>query len=649
MKNLTMKKTIAMSVLAMAVAGCSDDELPDKNGNSFGQLTLAGEAIVGETLSASIVDANGIDESAITYSWLANGTAIADASSSSLMLTEALAGSSISVSVQYVDNDDYEERITSQSTDAVFDPFANIEGSLVVTGEAKTGEMLTAVLADDNGLENASVVYKWMANDDAGAVEIGNGGTELLLTDNEVGKTITVEATYTDDMDHDEMLTSAPTSAVLGSSVVIPKTQAAVIMDTKGDDAGELRYKGSDEVAEGKLSVSVLKNPNVAGKDAYIGLYNSSTSTYNAIIDLKIRDDGKLYIRPNASGEDDIEVPNIMVTPGTWFDVEMAWETTDEVAGGEELAEISVTIDGQDAGTYSTNSQNALVGSGNFVRTVIFKLGDTGTQMDPSETYQVDNIVFSNLDGSTVYHEDDFESYALDTDLNGIYDGSTSEAMVKEVDGVAVNDPTDPPVDPGPVNLNVVKLTDTDDGDTAELRYKLSDSLTMGKVSVSIRKDTGEPSKDSYVSLYNSSTSSSNSYIDLRLHQDGTFEIRDNVAVIAQTFVLGEWVDVDISFNGEDIKLMIDGVDLGSFKSQAANGEFFLQTVALRMGDNGSVNTGTTYVDNLAIYSDEAGTVEVFADDFEGYVVGEVLGDGTGDDYNSSSSEAVVADRPADN
>ena len=50
--------------------------------------------------------------------------------------------------------------------------------------------------------------------------------------------------------------------------------------------AGELRYKlsSSDIIAAGKLTVSFLKEAAIE-KDAYIGLYGTSTSTSNHIVD----------------------------------------------------------------------------------------------------------------------------------------------------------------------------------------------------------------------------------------------------------------------------------------------------------------------------------------------------------------------------
>jgi len=63
------------------------------------------------------------------------------------------------------------------------------------------------------------------------------------------------------------------------------------------------------------------------------------------------------------------------------------------------------------------------------------------------------------------------------------------------------------------------------------------------------------------------------------------------------------------------------------------------------MDDNDAAVDASYYIDDIKIYSDTAGTILVFEDDFEApvYAVGaslDVL------PYNSSTNEAVVADRP---
>jgi VCBS repeat-containing protein len=62
--------------------------------------------------------------------------------------------------------------------------------------------------------------------------------------------------------------------------------------------------------------------------------------------------------------------------------------------------------------------------------------------------------------------------------------------------------------------------------------------------------------------------------------------------------------------------------------------------IQFRFGDDSrTIPFGSYYVDNIAVYSDTAGTVSVFEDDFEGYDVGDTL-----DGDNSPYGQAVYAE-----
>ena len=67
------------------------------------------------------------------------------------------------------------------------------------------------------------------------------------------------------------------------------------------------------------------------------------------------------------------------------------------------------------------------------------------------------------------------------------------------------------------------------------------------------------------------------------------------------------------------------------------------------MGDNDATVAASYYIDDIKLYADTAGTNLVFEDDFEAdsYAVGDSLDtDNDNSPYNSSTNEAVVADRP---
>ena len=85
------------------------------------------------------------------------------------------------------------------------------EGEPRINGIPESGQTLSAdttAITDADGVENAVSQYQWLAED----TEI-NGATAstYTLADDDVGKTIKVRVTFTDDAGNEETLTSAPT------------------------------------------------------------------------------------------------------------------------------------------------------------------------------------------------------------------------------------------------------------------------------------------------------------------------------------------------------------------------------------------------------------------------------------------------------
>ncbi len=80
------------------------------------------------------------------------------------------------------------------------------------------GEMLTvdtSGISDEDGLTNVAFGYQWVSSDGNADTDIsGATGSSFTLTDSELGKTIKVRVSFTDDAGNDENLYSAPTSSV---------------------------------------------------------------------------------------------------------------------------------------------------------------------------------------------------------------------------------------------------------------------------------------------------------------------------------------------------------------------------------------------------------------------------------------------------
>ena len=127
--------------------------------------------------------------------------------------------------------------ITLDDTEAIGTIFgvkaANVAatGQPTIAGTARVGETLTASasdIADDDGLTNATFAWQWIAGD---ADIAGATGATYTLTSAEVGKTVKVRATFTDDRGTEETVLSDATAAV---------EAAAAADDHRGWRAGHL-------------------------------------------------------------------------------------------------------------------------------------------------------------------------------------------------------------------------------------------------------------------------------------------------------------------------------------------------------------------------------------------------------------------------
>ena len=183
-----------------------------------GQPTINGTVQVGETLTADtsgIADADGLDDAVFSYQWIAGGTDIPDASSSTYTLDADDVGKTIKVRVSFTDNADNEETLTSAATATVAaKPNTAPTGLPIISGRVQVGETLmasTSGIADQDGLDNASFSYQWLADDSA--ITDATGSTYTLVPADR-GKTIKVRVSFTDNADNEETLTSAATAAV---------------------------------------------------------------------------------------------------------------------------------------------------------------------------------------------------------------------------------------------------------------------------------------------------------------------------------------------------------------------------------------------------------------------------------------------------
>ena len=188
------------------------------NNPANGLPTISGTPQVNQTLTAdtsAISDADGLNNVSYNYQWLADGSDINGATGSSYLLTAGEQGQTIQVKVSFTDDADNQESLTSAETLAVAaKPNTVATGEPTISGTPQVDETLTAgtsAISDEDGLDNVSYRYQWLADD---ADIAGQTNSTYRLVSADQGKTIRVKVSFTDDADNQETLTSAATTAV---------------------------------------------------------------------------------------------------------------------------------------------------------------------------------------------------------------------------------------------------------------------------------------------------------------------------------------------------------------------------------------------------------------------------------------------------
>ena len=239
--------------------------------NQPGSVTIAGEAKVGQTLTATAHDADGLPAN-INYGWFAGSTPLG--TGATYTIKPADKGKTITVKAIYTDGAGHAEVVSSDPTAEVSDaaptpqppqpPATNHEpvGSVTITGDAKVGETLTASndLKDDDGM--GQITYRWFAD----GKEIGQGAS-YTLQDADKGKTITVKAEYTDGKGTAETVESAKTAEVAENTA--PNPQPPTPQPTNHEPVGSVTITGDAKVGETLTASNDLKDDDGMGQITY--------------------------------------------------------------------------------------------------------------------------------------------------------------------------------------------------------------------------------------------------------------------------------------------------------------------------------------------------------------------------------------------
>ena len=229
----------AINAVGTSNASDSDDTTTaSTNTAPTGAPTITGTAEVGETLTAvttGIADADGLTRVSYTYQWIrVDGTEadIAAANSSTYTLVDADLGTTLKVRVTFDDDDGNTETLTSAATATVVAAGNTAPtGAPTITGTAEVGETLTAVttgIADADGLTSPAYTYQWIRVNGTEADIAGENSSTYTLVDADLGTTLKVRVSFTDDASNSETLTSAATATVVAAATAPTVSNVAV-------------------------------------------------------------------------------------------------------------------------------------------------------------------------------------------------------------------------------------------------------------------------------------------------------------------------------------------------------------------------------------------------------------------------------------
>ena len=672
------KKALLPVIVATALVGCGGDDQVEIGNNTRGSIAISGsDFVAGTTLTAAASDADGIVADSIVYAWSTGATG------TSYTITEADEGTIISVSARYTDEAGYTEGVGASTT--VVLPTLDVTASIMkgpVSGAncdifAVNASGVAESVAQASALSGAtgSVTFADVNFEGTGLVSC-TGGT---YTDESTGQSKTAP-TLRSVVTVVEGTTEDPAPAY----IVSPLTEMAV--QAAGSDLTAFATEAAEINGRFGIRFDITQvKPTIVGVDAVGAQGAADADRYGSVLALLSQLDADDANKDMATLISDIVTD---LADGTFSDATLDvfetaqtnLQTTSQVASAVDQSLLDVI--------------GSAVGYNNDPVTAILEGDLNGT---------VQNTVATPLTGQVLVTDPNFEEeaivpqtgVALDFGTFGIdAAGNWSYALDVANDTVAnlavgnsVNDTvTITSIDGTTADIairvaaltQVVKISDIGN-DTGEIRFAVN-NLRQGLLSASFSKSVALGSdgnnKDAYITLYGSSGSSSESLIDLRIQGSQTdsegnaidprFLVRntDNSAypgdMITAPFVEDQFYDVQIAWDldaTEQITVSINGEVIagGSFATAAVVDSDFtdldqwfvdgIKAIQFRFGDNDrTIPFGAFYVDNIAVFSDTAGTVSVFADDFEGYSVTDTL-DGSDSLYSLAIySEVEVFD-----
>lgn len=283
----------------------------------------------------------------------------------------------------------------------------NDPGSVEISGTAEQGQTLTAQVIDDiDGLSNASITYEWRS----GSALIPNANSNtLLLTQDQVGQTIRVSATYTDDEGFPETVESdatfevadvndAPTGDIELVGVAREDETVSVSTDALNDLDGNIRVLAYQWRADGE-NIPDADGPEFVIPESLVGSTLSVEVTFDDGVftsDIVTRTAG--FGAPVANAND-VATGNVLISDTSPSEDQVLQATLDNVQDSDGLENASYSYqwlaDGEiisGATTTSFTPSQTQVGTALSVRVSFTDDFGSAESLTSSQTALVANV-----------------------------------------------------------------------------------------------------------------------------------------------------------------------------------------------------------------------------------------------------------------
>ncbi len=320
-------------------------------------------------------------------------------------------------------------------------------GSVTIKGIASQGKILTAAntLADADGL--GTIGYTWKT----GATVLGSGNTYTLKAA-DVGKTLTVTASYTDGLGNNESVSSAATGVVGITST--GSAQADSLFGTSGDDS--LSGAADNDVLVGDAGNDVLTGGSgndvlvgEAGNDILDGGIGNDTLLGGAGNDTYTVDaSGDVVAEASAAGKDTIKA-SIGITLAANVENLTLTGSADINGTGNGLANTLIGNNANNVLSGGTGNDTLDGGLGNdtlsggagkdvfrFTTAPAANIDNITDFVVADDTIKLENAIFTKLSATGVINNDNFKIGTVATDANDylVYDQATG-ALFYDADG----------------------------------------------------------------------------------------------------------------------------------------------------------------------------------------------------------------------